>query len=89
MSAEAYYASTLYREEAESRNPIVTVAPFHPYLAARDLCLWVCEKAPKDLEQALRMLELETGWEIPKQLADREIAESIINSINNKYGESI
>lgn len=89
MSARAYYLSNLYREEAESRNPILTVAPFHPYSAPKTMCEWVCERTPKDYRQALSLLELETGWEIPEQLKDREKAETIIITIKNHYGETL
>ena len=89
MGARAYYASTVYREEAESRNPILSVAPFHPYVAYRRVCTWMCERTPKRLDEALKLLELETGWEIPAELTNGEMAQAIIDSIKNTYGETI
>ena len=89
VSASAYRVARIYREEAESRNPVLVVAPFHPYAAAEPLSALLCDKRGKTAEQAMRLLELETGWEIPPQLTDNDVAQAIAEKIRNHYGEEL
>lgn len=69
-TARALAVARLYRVEAESRNPMLVAAPYHPYLAPDTLCKVLLEHPVGDHAKAWRQLELETGWEIPTCLDD-------------------
>lgn len=87
VTAKAYRIAQIYREEAESRNPVLVIAPFHPYAADKTLVSVVCERTAKDAETNMRLLEEETGWEIPEELKNEDFAETIREQIKTLYGE--
>lgn len=87
MTAKACMLAETYRQEAESRNPCLVIAPFHPYAAWDKLCLWLTEAKASTLAKGLARLELETGWAIPAALADEQTAGDIIKSIEQQYGD--
>ena len=82
-AAKAYALALVYREEAESRNPMVVAVPYHPYLASSALAEMLCERKMPDPDKAMRLLELETGWEVPAPLDDTQAARRLRNKLSN------
>ena len=83
-SARAYYLAEVYREEAESRNPMLVAAPYHPYTDALCLCPYLLERRIPDLMRALAALEAESGWEIPDALREEGEAQRLITRIQRQ-----
>ncbi len=82
-SARAARLAAIYREEAESRNPMVVVIGHHPYLEAMTLAQVLTDETPKDEYKAMRLCELESGWEIPAALLNPQKAAEIRKILQN------